>query len=198
MNHTLILICLITNQNPFNQQCANGNCPIQNPTNFTAGPRDDTVGANKLDYKYIDQQINSLKTCIKSGNKLPLEYALTCKDARLRAAANLVAADHGTEYIPDLIKNITDNDTIVQQTARQSLIRLARKAYNITAPVQTLTGPREPIDFGPMTSDNNTQISTSQTMWELWHRALKPENITNINKPKNPQVNINVAQPKPK
>jgi len=203
MNHTLIIICLITAQNQPNQgqrdpECVNGNCPIQNPTTYPAKPRDDTIGANRLDYKYIDQQVNSLKTCIKTGSKTPLEYALTCKDARLRAAANLVAADYGTEYMQDLIKNITDDDTIVQQTARQSLVRLARKAYNITAPIQTLTGPKEPIDFGPMASDNNTQISTSQTMWELWHRALKPENITNINKPKDLQVNIKGVEPKPK
>ena len=201
MNHTLIIIILIAAQgqpNQLNPQCVNGNCPLQNPISYPTKPRDDTIGANRLDFKYIDQQVNNLKTCIKTGNKTPLEYALTCKDARLRAAANLVAADYGTEYMPDLIKNITDDDIIVQQTARQSLVRLARKAYNITNPSQTLTGPKEPIDFGPMATDNNTQISTSQTMWELWHRALKPENTTNINKPKDLQVNIKGEPPKPK
>jgi hypothetical protein len=204
MNHTLIIIALIITQDPRNAPCVNGNCPIQNNNqnnqqiNLPLRARDDTIGASRLDFKYIDQQVHSLKTCISTGSKTPLEYALTCKDARLRAAANLVAADYGTEFMPDLIKNITDDDIAVQQTARQSLVRLARKAYNITAPIQTLTGPKEPIDFGPMASDNNTQTSTSQTMWELWHRALKPENITNINKPKDLQVNIKGAQPKPK
>lgn len=197
MNHTLIIICLITAQDP---QCVNGNCPIPNNQliNTPVRARNDAIGANILDYKYIDQQANNLRTCIKMGTKTPLEYALTCKDARLRAAANLVAADHGTEYIPDLIKNITDDDIAVQQTARQSLVRLARKAYNVTAPIQTITGPREPIDFGPMSTDNSTQASTSQTMWELWHRALKPENTANINKPKNLQVNIKGDPQKPK
>ena len=197
MNHTLIIICLITAQDP---QCVNGNCPIPNNQliNTPARARNDAIGTNILDYKYIDQQANNLRTCIKMGTKTPLEYALTCKDARLRAAANLVAADHGTEYIPDLIKNITDDDIAVQQTARQSLVRLARKAYNVTAPIQTITGPREPIDFGPMSTDNSTQASTSQTMWELWHRALKPENTANINKPKNLQVNIKGDPQKPK
>lgn len=204
MNHTLIIIILIAAQgplNPLNPQCVNGNCQIQNPNQQIDTPlraRDDTVGANRLDFKYIDQQVNSLRTCVRAGSKTPLEYALTCKDARLRAAANLVAADYGTEFLPDLIKNITDDDIAVQQTARQSLVRLARKAYNITTPIQTITGPREPVDFGPMASDNSTQASTSQTMWELWHRALKPENIANINKPKDLQVNIKGAQPKPK
>ena len=197
MNHTLIIICLITAQDP---QCVNGNCPIPNNQliNTPVRARNDAIGANILDYKYIDQQANNLRTCIKMGTKTPLEYALTCKDARLRAAANLVAADHGTEYIPDLIKNITDDDIAVQQTARQSLVRLARKAYNVTAPIQTITGPKEPIDFGPMATDNSTQASTSQTMWELWHRALKPENTANINKPKNLQVNIKGDPQKPK
>ena len=201
MNHTLIIICLIASQAQRDPQCANGKCPIRDDDqqiDTIPRQRDDTVGASRLDLKYIDQQVNSLRTCIKTGSKTPLEYALTCKDARLRAAANLVAADYGTEFLPDLIKNITDDDIAVQQTARQSLVRLARKAYNITIPIQTLTGPKEPIDFGPMASDNSTQASTSQTMWELWHRALKPENIANINKPKNLQVNIKGEQPKPK
>lgn len=192
--HTIILILIIqiliiTNtieaQDPV---CVKAGEPLERP---------DTIGANINDYKYIDQQARNLRTLIAAGNKTAYEYALTCRDSRLRAAACLIAAEHGREYIPDLIKNIGDQDIATQQAARQSLIRLARAADNIKIPTRYLTGAREHIDFGPMAGDNSAQVGASQALWELWHRSLKPEQIENIEKFKektqNPQVNIKVS-----
>ena len=67
MNHTLIIIILLAAQDPRNAPCVNGNCPIQNPNqnnqqiNLPLRARDDTIGASRLDFKYIDQQVHSLK-----------------------------------------------------------------------------------------------------------------------------------------
>lgn len=167
-----------------------GQDPICVKDNITT-ERPDTIGANINDYKYIDQQARNLRTMIQTGNKIAYEYALTCRDNRIRAAASLVAADHGKEYIPDLIKNIIDQDVATQQAARQSLVRLARAADNIKIPTRYMSGTREHIDFGPMAGDNGTQASTSQALWELWFRSLTPEQLQNIEKTKTTQVNIN-------
>lgn len=189
-----VLIIITTTLSAANAQdpvCVKAGEPLERPE------RPDTIGANINDYKYIDQQARNLRTLIAAGNKTAYEYALTCRDNRLRAAASLIAAEHGREYIPDLIKNIGDQDIATQQAARQSLIRLARAADNITIPTRYLTGAREHIDFGPMAGDNSAQVGASQALWELWHRSLKPEQIENIEKSKektqNPQVNIKVS-----
>lgn len=147
---------------------ANCNAPnCQNPISNQETPYQPLI--NTEDILYSRNLAQSLRA---AKNKQMIEYALTANDPRVKAAANQIALDYGTDYIEDLITNIADTDIIVQQTARTALI------YTTTL---LNTQKTKPLDFGPTATSNSQQVTNSQTLWKLWYNSVPPEQKQKIN-----------------
>lgn len=98
---------------------------------------------------------------VKSDSKPMVELALRALDPRVRAAGCVMARKYGTEYLNELIDAVADQNELVRQASRETLVLTAMKAN---------TNKRGGmVDFGPAVGDKtNVGACSSQTLWKAW------------------------------
>jgi len=99
---------------------------------------------------------------VKADSKPMVELAMKTLDPRVRAAGCILARKYGTEYLEELIDAVADQNELVRQASRETLILVARQVSVSKQGVGM-------IDFGPIVGDKtNVGACSSQTMWKAW------------------------------
>lgn len=155
---------------------------------------DQNLRSLQMDIAYTNMQFFSLK---KANSKQVFLTALQSSDYRTKAAACLMAYEYGFDYIDDLIDAVGSSDIVLNQSARQSLVRLSNKVLcgeeqikkqkeaakqkevtsnkNANSKVANKSSVYTPanvthyVDFGPnIYFLQNNSLNASQNMWKVW------------------------------
>lgn len=100
---------------------------------------------------YVARQLNQM-------NEVMFQAAFERDDPKIKAAAMLIACKYKDKYISDLIERITDDDIIVNQCARHSLIQISN----------LYVGGRSYVDFGPLAHHSSTTKNATSILWKVW------------------------------
>lgn len=96
---------------------------------------------------------------VKSDSKPMVELAMRSLDPRVKAAGCILARKYDTEYLEELIEAVADQNELVRQASRETLILTSMK----------VAVSRQGVDFGPTVGDKtNVGACSSQTMWKAW------------------------------
>lgn len=143
------------------------------------------------DITYINLQVFSIK---KAQSNAMVKLALDSPDSRIKCAGCLVAAEKNYDFLEDLLTHVNDDDDLVRQASRQSLIYLSNRvlcekekaskppqAKNSKVAASKVAGIKA-VDFGPIPGeDSNVALNASQNMWKAWFA----ENLLARNSPGN-------------
>lgn len=105
---------------------------------------------------YVARQLNQM-------NEVMFQAALDRGDPKIKAAAMLIAHKYQDKYLNELIERVTDDDIIVNQCARHSLIQISN----------LYVGGRNYVDFGPMINHHSTTKNSVSTLWKVWFEQAK-------------------------
>lgn len=96
---------------------------------------------------------------VKADSKPMVELAMKTLDPRVKAAGCILARKYGTEYLEELIDAVADQNELVRQASRETLMLISRQ----------VAVSRQGVDFGPTIGDKtNVGACSSQTMWKAW------------------------------
>lgn len=91
-----------------------------------------------------------------------VDQALKSSDFRIKAAGCVIARRLGKEYVEDLLEGLADDNDLVRQVSRESLI--------IINHINT----KKKIDFGPWPGEHNkVNTCASQSLWKAHFRTLE-------------------------
>jgi hypothetical protein len=105
---------------------------------------------------YLARQLNQM-------NETMFKAALDRDDSKVKAAAILIASKYKDKYLEEIIERITDDDIIISQCARRSLIQIS----NI------YIGGREYVDFGPLLNHHSATKNSISILWKVWFEQAK-------------------------
>ena len=96
-------------------------------------------------------------------NESMFRTALDRGDLKIKAAAMLVASKYKDKYLDELIDQTTNEDIIVNQCARHSLIQISN----------LYIGGRNYVDFGPLMCHHTTTKNAASILWKAWFEQAK-------------------------
>ena len=111
------------------------------------------------DIYYMRGIVNSM---LVNNTTAIVDQALKSSDFRIKAAGCVLARRLGKEYVEDLLEGLADDNDLVRQVSRESLI--------IINHINT----KKKIDFGPLPGEqNNVNTCASQSLWKAHFRTLE-------------------------
>jgi hypothetical protein len=99
-------------------------------------------------------------------SEIDVKTALTSDRADERFAAAVVVGEKGMHLANELIELVSDNDVLVRQAARRSLVVLS---YYVDAAKKTnQTTKPQAVDYGPKPTAGKYAIKDSAKKWKEW------------------------------
>lgn len=102
--------------------------------------------------------VQQLAKQLDSMNEVMFKAALGRNDTRVKAAALLIAHKYKTQYLEELLERIADEDFLVCQCARHSLVRISSQ----------YCGKNKHIDFGPLPNHSPATKDSIVILWKVW------------------------------
>ena len=106
------------------------------------------------DWIFVQQLSKQLETM----NEVMFKAALGRNDTKVKSAALLIAHKYKTQYLEELLERIADEDILVSQCARHSLVRLSSH----------YCGSNKHIDFGPLPNHSPATKDSIVILWKVW------------------------------
>lgn len=111
------------------------------------------------DIYYMRSIINSM---LVNNTAAIVEQALKSSDFRIKAAGCVLARRLGKEYVEDLFDGLVDDNELVRQVSRESLMIINH------------FHTKKKIDFGPWPGEqNNVNACASQSLWKAHFRTVE-------------------------
>lgn len=106
------------------------------------------------DWIYVQQLAHQLN----GMNEVMFKAALGRNDTKVKAAALLIAHKYKSQYLEELLERISDEDFLVCQCARYSLVKISGQ----------YCGTNKHIDFGPLPNHSPATKDSIVILWKVW------------------------------
>ena len=136
--------------------------------NLEAPSVDGSLDSSDSQKKRIAQDwlyVQALARQLDSMNEVMFKATLGRSDERIKSAALLVAHKYKTKYLEDIIERINDEDLLVSQCARHSLVMISGQ----------YCGKNKHVDFGPLPNHSRTTKDSIALLWKIWFEEAEKE-----------------------
>jgi hypothetical protein len=129
------------------------------------------------DWQYVLFLANQLCRC----DEVMLTASLERSDKRVKAAAALAAHKYQEKYVTELVELVSDEDVLVSQCARYSLVQISN----------LYLGGKNFVDFGPLVIHEEETKTSIGLLWKVWFDKAMREKKKIIIKPQTSQSKSN-------